>query len=68
MQIAGANLLAFSVAENALDGFADGELAYVARRFDVKKDSSRSVYLGFSPRWPHWKRRMGETTKLRLFL
>ncbi len=47
MQIA-RQVFDIDVAENALVGFADGELAYIVRRFDVQLDGMRSLQEDFA--------------------
>ncbi len=47
MQIA-RQVFGIAVAENALVAFADGELAYLARRFDVQEDGTRSMQEDFA--------------------
>ena len=47
MQIA-RQVFRIAVAENALIAFADGEIAYLARRFDVQADGSRSLQEDFA--------------------
>src|SRR5258708_25799324 len=47
MQIA-RQMFGISVAENALVFFADGEPAYLVRRFDVQDDGSRSLQEDFA--------------------
>jgi serine/threonine-protein kinase HipA len=47
MQIA-RQVFAVDVAENALVAFADGELAYIVRRFDVQSDGTRSLQEDFA--------------------
>jgi serine/threonine-protein kinase HipA len=47
MQIA-RQVFDIAVAENALVAFADGELAYLVRRFDVQEDGARSLQEDFA--------------------
>jgi serine/threonine-protein kinase HipA len=47
MQIA-RQVFGISVAENALIAFADGEIAYLVRRFDIQKDGSRALQEDFA--------------------
>lgn len=47
MQIA-RQVFGIEVAENALVAFQDGELAYLARRFDVQRDGQRSLQEDFA--------------------
>ncbi|MBY0526817.1 MAG: HipA domain-containing protein [Gemmataceae bacterium] len=47
MQIA-KQMFGIPVAENALVAFADGEMAYLTRRFDIQADGSRSLQEDFA--------------------